>query len=374
MSGGLDMQRVLGLFEPVPATLHPRQRQVCVHIRQCRTPALGGMRWQCGTCRYERPVFHACRDRHCPKCQRRASQRWAARQRARVLPVTYFHVVFTLPDVLNPWVRLYPRALYDQLFASAWATLSRFGADPRRLGGTLGASAVLHTWGQTLVQHVHLHCLVPGGALGADGRWRSVRSPYLFPVRALSRHFRGHYVAALRRRGEAGEFARQPNPGCLDALLDALMASEWVVYSKPALGRTETVIDYLARYTHRTALTDGRLVAGEGDTVGLRYRDYRDGRRKTMWMDGSELVRRFLLHVLPKGLMRIRHYGVLANCRGAKGFDELRAAIDNSEEELATSTCRVDGDGETPVPRCPQCHEGRLEPIAPIAPARIDSG
>ena len=181
--------------------LNPRQRQVCAHIGACRTAALGGLRLDCEHCDYGITHYHACRDRHCPRCQQRDAARWCERQRQSVLPVPYYHVVFTLPHTLNPWVQLHPGVLYGLLFKSVWATLKAFAADPRRLGGELGMSAVLHTWGENLSQHVHLHCLIPGGALSDDGRWRAARSTYLFPVRALSRHVRGTMVgrSATRR-------------------------------------------------------------------------------------------------------------------------------------------------------------------------------
>jgi hypothetical protein len=230
---------------------------------------------------------------------------------------------------------------------------------------------VLHTWGQTLIQHVHLHCLVPGGAYAADGRWRVVRSPYLFPVRALSRHFRGHFVAGLRQLARAGSFDRPRSPGSLDTLLDTLMATQWVVHAKLALDRAEIVIGYLARYTHRTALTDGRLVAREGTRIGLRYRDHRDHRTKTMWLEGEELVRRFLLHVLPEGFKRIRYYGLLASRFGA--LDEVRAAIeDDAAHDGEPQRTVVANDDE--YPPCPRCITGRPYPIAPISPMRLDTG
>ena len=232
-AAGTDLQRVLATFLPRyrhEHALHPRQRQVCAHIRDCRTAALGGLVEGCERCEYQSPPrFNSCRDRHCPKCQGRAAAQWGERQRERLLPVTYYHLVFTVPDALNPWVQLCPRVLYAQLFASAWATLSAFAANPRRLGGQLGATLVLHTWGRTLIQHVHLHCLVPGGVLTAAGEWCPAKGAYLFPVRALSRRFRGHFVAGLRRRQRAGELERL-DPEAVDGMLDALMASDWVVY------------------------------------------------------------------------------------------------------------------------------------------------
>lgn len=213
MSAATDLQRVVALamahrggLGHVPA----RQRQVLSHIGDCRTPALGGLTQRCGACAYERVRFHSCRDRHCPKCQGRASAQWAERQSAQVLAVRYFHVVFTVPEQLNRWASVHPRIVYGQLFTSAWATLSAFAANHRRLGGQGAMSAVLHTWGQTLTRHVHLHCLVPGGVFTQTRGWRGVRGEYLYPVRALSRRFRAHYVRALRARAQAGELEPPP--------------------------------------------------------------------------------------------------------------------------------------------------------------------
>ena len=375
-----DLQQVLARFLPEylqDRTLHPRQRQVCAHIRSCRTEAMGGQVERCNGCRYEGPVrYYSCRDRHCPKCQGQAREAWSARERDSLLPVRYHHLVFTLPDELNPWVQLYPRALYAQLFDSMWATLSAFGRDRKRLGGQLGATAVLHTWGQKLTQHVHLHCLVPGGALSDDGCWRAASSSYLFPVRALSRHFRGNFVAGLRRRASRGAFSRTPAQ-TVDTLLEQLMRKDWVVYSKPCLGHAERVVDYLARYTHRTALSEQRLVAIAGDRVALRYLDYRDGtRHKLMWLDGAELIRRFLLHVLPKGLMRVRHYGFLANrCRVERLAQIRQALFALGEGELPVlSRAQAGGAGPEGPRHCPRCKTGQLRPRLIPARTRLDGG
>jgi len=361
--------------------LSPRQWQVCAHIGDCRTAALGGFAWACDSCGHHQHVFHACRDRHCPRCQRSASEQWCARQREAVLPVTYYHVVFTLPHDLNPWVEAQPRLLYALLFEAAWATLSTFAADPKRLGGRLGMTAVLHTWGQTLTRHVHLHCLIPGGAIAADGSWHGARSTMLFPVRALSRHVRGGFVSRLRAAADAGRLERI-EPAQVEAILDRLMRTDWVVYAKPCVSGAETVVDYLGRYSHRTALTDGRLLGFDGEQVQLAYKDYRDGdRRKVMTLDAEELLRRFLLHVLPAGFMRIRHFGFLANRCRSRCLAQIRIA-------LATAPPRSDDAGEgaggAPAPvtlPCPRCRQGRLRAVSPLpprpgtrGPARLEGG
>jgi len=347
--------------------LNPRQWQVCHHILACRTEALGEMRLRCNQCGEEQRFYHACRDRHCPRCQRQASQRWCERQRGHTLEVGYYHVVFTLPEAANPWAEIHPEVIYDQLLKSAWATLSTFAADPKRLNGQLGATLVLHTWGQTLTRHLHVHALVPGGALSEQGTWKAARGNYLFPVRALSRYFRGHFVARLRERYEGGEFSRLTGEGELKRGLDALMRTDWVVYTKRCLQHTEAVIDYLGRYSHRIALSDNRLLDYRHGKVQLRYRDYRDdARQKILHLSGEELIRRFLLHVLPKGFMRIRHCGFLANrCRRAK-LVQIRRAIGQAEQAVHDDE---PSEQQTALDRyrCPRCGLGRLILVAFVA-------
>ena len=353
--------------------LSPHQWQVCHHILDCRTPALGGLRLNCDHCGQAVPHYFACRDRHCPRCQRRASQAWCERQQAAVLPVTYHHLVVTLPHDLNPWVQLHPEVIYALLFETVWATLSAFGADPKRLGGQLGMTAVLHTWGQTLSQHVHLHCLIPGGAFSDPGDWHPAKSTYLFPVRALSRHLRGGFVSRLRQNLKAGQLPRLEDPAQHEAMLSRLMAADWVVYSKPCLTHTEEVVDYLARYSHRIALTDGRILDLNGEQARLDYKDYRDGgRHKILNLSGEELIRRFLLHVLPKGFMRIRHFGFLANRCRTQRLSQIRAAIDAAPSPEPTE------EAETSAPfagyPCPACRQGRLQITAVLVPQRFEGG
>ena len=290
---------------------------------------MGGIEAHCENCGAEATWYHGCRDRHCPQCQGRTTRRCAERQHEQLLPVPYFHVGFTLPHDLNGWVALHPEVIYRRLFKAVWTTLDTFGHDLKRLDGQLGMSAVLHTWGQNLSRHVHLHCLVPGGALGDDGRWHPARSTYLFPVRALSRHLRATMVRLLRQAWRRGQLKRVIRPGEVDRLLDALMARDWVVYSKHCLQRSASVDEYLARYTHRIAITDARILSVSDDSVTVRYMDYADhDRHKTLTLDGPEFARRFLMHIVPKGLMRVRHYGFLANrCRKRK-LAEVRSALD----------------------------------------------
>ena len=366
MAEPATLQRALWRFlDPTP--LDAQRRRVCAHLGACRTEAMGGRLMQCTHCEAEHRGYHGCRDRHCPQCQSRACRQWAERQQAHLLAVRYYHVVFTLPHTLNGWVQLHPRVLYGLLFKAAWATLQTFGQDPKRLGGEMGMSAVLHTWGQNLSQHVHLHCLVPGGALSEEGRWIATRSTYLFPVKALSRHFRGRMVGLLRRAAQAGELSRVSRAGEVDAVLAELMATDWVVYTKDCLEHSATVLDYLARYTHRIALTNARILALDETTVTLRYKDYRDGgRHKRLTLAGEEFVRRFLLHVLPRGLMRVRHFGFLANRGRAEKLARIRRAIAHAEPSAPSPAASA----EPPTYRCPRCRVGRLRVIAELAPRR----
>lgn len=343
------------------------QRKVCSHLLACHTEAMGGSLLRCDACGEQQRGYHGCRDRHCPQCQGRATRRWAMGQHAAILPVPYYHLVFTLPHTLNGWVRLHPEVIYRLLFQSAWQTLKRFGENPKHLGGQLGMSAVLHTWGQTLIQHVHLHCLVPGGALSGKGQWKSAKGNSLFPVKALSRHFRGNLVRALRQCAETGELYRVTRLGEIDRILDELMAQDWVVYAKHCLNRTESVVDYLARYTHRIAITNARILRIDGTGVLLRYRDYRDNeRQKTMRLNGDEFVRRYLLHILPKGFTRIRHYGFLAGCCRKQRLAQIRDAL--AVEQEATDGANPNSEGQKGAYHCPVCQVGLLQVIAELPP------
>ena len=367
-----NLQSVMNQFLPGYRESHPlspRQAQVCAHIGTCRTEALGGMQLHCDRCDYEQPWYHACRDRHCPKCQWRATEAWCDQQCQAVLPVTYYHVVFTLPHELNTWVALHPEVIYHLLFRAVWATLKAFGSDPGRLGGQLGVTAILHTWGQQLWRHVHVHCLIPGGALDDDGQWHAARSTYLFPNRALARFFRGRMVSELRKAYHQGELNRITRPGKVDALLDRLMEIDWVVYTKPWIRDPETVVEYLARYTHRTAISDSRIGEIADGEVEIRYKDYQDNDRwKTMHLPGEELIRRFLLHVLPKGLMRIRHFGFLANrCRKEK-LAKIRQWLGQAPDEEAAEE---PGEANKNDWLCPKCHRGHLRVRLALAPIRL---
>jgi Putative transposase/Transposase zinc-binding domain len=349
-------------------------------IEGCRTAALGGELRQCDACGERRYLYHSCGNRHCPKCQRLAKERWLADRRAELLPVPYYHLVFTLPHELNALGQGNPRALYAMLFAAAAQTLLEFGRNPRWLGGEIAATLVLHTWGQTLTQHLHVHALVSAGALADEGAWIRAKRGFLFPVRALSQVFRGKFLAALGEAFARGRFALSGSTAALGepraqrTLLTQLRAMPWVVYAKRPLAGPEQVLDYLGRYTHRVAISNERLVSASAATVRFRYRDYAHGeRRKTMSLEALEFLRRFALHVLPRGFMRIRHYGLLANRNKGALLACARAALQAPvpantpapPESVAAFWQRIAG---LDITRCPHCHHGTLRFLAVLAP------
>jgi hypothetical protein len=328
------------------------QQQALRAIAACRTAVLGGHQETCDQCGAVRIAYNSCRNRHCPKCQTLLKERWLAARRAELLPVPHFHLVFTLPHSLNPLAQGNPRVLYAALFHAAAHTLLTFGRDPRHLGGTLGITAVLHTWGQNLTQHLHLHCLVTGGALAADrSRWIASRPGFLFPVRALARVFRAKYLDALRVAFDAGQlrFAARTVALAERATFERFLAThrttDWIVYAKRPFAGPAQVLEYLGRYTHRVALSNDRLLRFDDGAVHFAWRDYADhDRRKVLRLGVDEFLRRFLLHVLPAGFLRIRHFGLLANRRKADAFARCRTLLDHPRRvsrhpNQATTSC-----------------------------------
>jgi len=301
--------------------LSPEQRRVMRAVEQCRTAALGGHVDQCDACGFRRVSYNSCRNRHCPKCQSLAKARWLEARLADLLPVPYFHVVFTLPEQLAALALQNKRVVYNILFASAAETLRTIAADPKHLGAEIGFLAVLHTWSQTLRHHPHLHCVVPGGGLSLDGsHWRSCRQGFLLSVNVLARLFRRLFLQALARAYEHhkltfhGAIAYLAEPLAFQRLLASLRAREWWVYAKPPFGGPEQVLAYLGRYTHRVAISNHRLVSCKDDQVTFNWKDYASGnQQRTMTLKADEFIRRFLLHVLPRGFQRIRQFGLLAN-------------------------------------------------------------
>ncbi len=325
--------------------LTERQAIVCQHIQQCRTPALGIQQWRCDHCQYEQQVFCSCGDRHCPRCQGRQTQAWITAQQAQVLPCRYFHLVFTLPHELSILAHYAAKSLYSALFESVWQTLAQFALNRKHLQGQLGGTMVLHTWGQTLSQHIHLHCLIPGGVMTSLGDWHGVKTDYLFPVKALSTVYRGKLLQALRQR-------QLTVPAS-----ETLMAKPWSVYSKACLCSAEKVVEYLGRYTRKGMLHESRIVDVSAEHIRFNYKDYQDGdQRKQMQLSGDEFIRRYLLHVLPKGFMRVRHFGFLANACRRKKLALIKQQLHQPQLAIASPAVKAPATW-----LCPTCRHGHLQ-------------
>ena len=350
------------------------QLKVMTAIERCRTAALGGHVAACenGACGHTTIAYNSCRNRHCPKCQGAAAKEWLAEREAELLPVPYFHVVYTLPAPIADIAYQNKAQVYGILFkASAEATL-RIAADPKRLGARIGITSVLHTWGSAMTHHPHVHMIVPGGGLSADGqRWIAGRPDYLLPVPVLSRLFRGLVLSMLlEAHGEgrlkfSGEHTALAGEKAFKAFLAPLWRAKWVVYAKKPFAGPEAVLAYLARYTHRVAISNSRLIAAGADGVTFKYKDYRvEGpeRYKTMTLAPHEFIRRFLLHVLPKGFHRIRHYGLLANGSRVENIAKARAllAVLPVAAKDAEPPKKAEPDGARVLPRPCPCCGGRM--------------
>ncbi len=354
-------------------------RRVISAIIRCRTEFQGGHIERCDRCGYERPFYNSCRNRHCPKCQTMAKARWLEARIEELIPVGYFHTVFTLPHDINPIAQCNKKEIYSILFKSVSETLAEFGHNPRNsLGGKMGFILILHTWSQVLLDHYHLHCVIPAGALSFDReRWIASRRHFLFPVRALSRVFRGKFIDYLERSYRSSELSFPGSsvhlgvPSGFKKLIRKLKEQEWVVYSKKPFAGPEQVLDYLGRYTHRVAISNHRIIAMHDDKVMFHYQDRKDrNTRKIMTLDAVEFIRRFLLHVLPDGFMRIRHYGFLANRSKKQDLNRIRVLLnctsqssspaDKSTQELMLQLTGMD------ITQCPSCRKGTMKRISEI--------
>jgi putative transposase/transposase-like zinc-binding protein len=359
------------------ASLCTAQRRVMTAIERCRTAALGGHVEQCDQCGHQRISFNSCRDRHCPKCQSLARAQWLDDRRAELLDTQYFHVVLTLPQEIAAIAYQNKAPVYGILFRAAAETLSTIAADPKHLGAEIGFFAVLHTWGQTLLHHPHLHCVVAGGGLSPDGmRWISCRPRFFLPVPVLSCLFRRRFLSYLQKAFNAGElqFFSSLEPlrerRAFLRYLAPLRRAKWVVYAKPPFAGPEQVLEYVGRYTHRVAISNNRLLAIEDGTVRFRWKDYRDGdRQKVMTVSADEFIRRFLLHVLPEGFHRIRYYGFLGNrhraqklarCRELLGMPVSEPLHDQSEHDYRDHYEELTG---VSLRQCPACHQGQMVTI-----------
>jgi hypothetical protein len=359
--------------------LSPEQRRVMRAIERCRTAALGGHVEQCDSCGHQRIAYNSCRNRHCPKCQSLAKARWLEARLTDLLPVEYFHVVFTLPEQLASVALQNQRVAYNILFATAAETLRTIAADSRHLGAEIGFLAVLHTWGQTLRHHPHLHCVVPGGGLSVDGeRWISCRKGFFLPVNVLARLFRRLFLQALAHAYEKGNLnfhgasAYLAKPLAFKRLCASLRAREWWVYAKPPFGGPEQVLAYLGRYTHRVAISNHRLLSLNDDNVTFSWKDYARGQQQSLiTLRTDEFIRRFLLHVLPRGFQRIRQFGLLANRRRRHQLARCRQLLGQASQ--ATEPLPSDYKalyqtvtGES-LEYCPACRTGNMKFVAPLA-------
>jgi hypothetical protein len=377
------------------------QLQVMSAIERCRTAALGGHVAACERCDHTQIAYNSCRNRHCPKCQGAAAKAWLAARQSELLPVAYYHVVFTLPAAVAALAYQNKPVVYDLLFKAASETLLTIAADPKHLGARIGLTAVLHTWGSALTHHPHLHIIVPGGGISSDGlRWIACRPGFFLPVRVLSTLFRRLMLENLTQAHAAGRLvffgalASLASGRAFTAFLAPLKKTKWFVYSKRPFAGPQAVLAYLSRYTHRVAIANSRLIALDDAGVRFRWKDYRaDGRArlKTMTLAPPEFIRRFLLHVLPAGYHRIRHYGLFANGQRRDMMGRARQLLDAATAEAA-ATKRTDNNDEagetapTPTQRCPCCG-GRMivvetfaagtaprhRPSAQIAAIRIDT-
>jgi len=369
------------------------QLQVMSAIEQCRSAALGGHVERCEDCGHSRIAYNSCRNRHCPKCQGAAATDWLAAREADLLPVAYFHVVFTLPAEIAPIAYQNKAVVYDLLFRAAAETLLSIAADPKHLGARIGATAVLHTWGSAMTHHPHVHMIVPGGGISLDGtHWVRCKPGFLLPVRVLSRLFRRLFLEALAGAHTAGRLAffGQIEDLCrreaFAAHLAPLKRKNWFVYAKPPFSGPEAVLAYLARYTHRVAIANSRLIALDERGVTFRYKDYRrngQARYRTMTLSAEEFIRRFLLHVLPKGFHRIRHYGLLASagCKAniARAKQLMAAAMPAVDPPAAHDAADPQTTTDHPPP-CPCCG-GRMiivqifaRSAAPRGPPSCEAG
>jgi hypothetical protein len=358
------------------------QRRVMRAITACRTAALGGHVEACDSCEHQRIAYNSCRNRHCPKCQSLARAQWIEQRQEELLDTQYFHVVFTLPEEVAAIAYQNKAVVYNLLFAATAETLRTIAADPKHLGAEIGFFAVLHTWGQNLTHHPHLHCVVPGGGLSADGhRWIACRPGFFLPVRVLSRFFRRRFLELLGQAFDGGELEffgalqnlRERNT--FQRHLDPLRDKEWVVYAKAPFAGPQQVLDYVGRYTHRVAISNNRLLDIEDGKVAFRWKDYRDdSAQKIMTLEAHEFIRRFLLHVLPQGLQRIRYYGLMGNRHREEKLAKCRQLLDMAPNIPAATDVEAPSDYRdryqaltgASLHQCPICRAGRMLAVEQI--------
>jgi len=351
-------------------------------IELCRTAALGGHVEQCDQCQQKRIAYNSCRNRHCPKCQSLDRAQWLQQRQSELLPVEYFHVVFTLPEQLAPLALQNKTTVYGILFRAAAETLLTIARDPKHLGAEIGFFSILHTWGQNLLHHPHLHCVVPGGGLSADDEWVACRSGFFLPVRILSRRFRKVFLDMLEKAFQKqqlkfhGELEYLGQQDAFSGYLVSLRNRDWVVYAKPPFGGPQQALEYLGRYTHRVAISNERLVSCDEDSVSFRWKDYRhNNRQRVMKLTADEFLRRFLMHTLPLGFQRIRHYGLFSNRHRKDALDRCRGLLATAISVLLPSPAQDFRDlylqlTTVDLRSCPHCLIGRMQVIEILTPQR----
>lgn len=354
-------------------------------IEVCRTSVLGGHKDKCDNCGHLEISYNSCRNRHCPKCQTLAKEKWIEARSEDLLPIEYFHVVFTIPAELNPLVSMNRKVMYDLLFRSVSETLMELANDPKHLGASIGAIGILHTWGQNLMDHPHIHCIVTGGGLSSNGsRWISCRKGFFLPVRVMSALFRGKFLDLLKRCFTShdlvfsGRISHLKEPETFESFSNQFYHKKWVVYCKPPFNGPKGVLQYLGRYTHRIAISNNRILNIQDGNISFLWRDYADdNRQKTMTLKADEFIRRFLLHVLPLRYVRIRHFGLLANrnrkdnialCHKVLGGEKVTKEKNRETwQEQLLRICGID------VTVCPVCQKGRMGTIERLLPVRCKS-
>lgn len=377
------MPEVQDIFERYGREYHskhsmsPGQYKAMMDIIHCRTEAFGGHVDECEECGYIQISYNSCRNRHCPKCQTFLKEKWIDARKEELLPVPYFHVVFTIPEELNMIAYQNQEKVYKILFDAVAGTLTELTADPKHLGVQIGFTSILHTWGQNLMHHPHIHCVVPSGGLTPEGKFKTGGREFFIHVNVLSSKFKGKFLWMLNKAYEAGglefygstlEYAQDQ---CFQSLLNSLRRKDWVVYCKETFNGPEAVIEYLGRYTHRVCISNHRILNIENGHVTFKWKDYRDNKEKIMTITAEEFIRRFLLHILPSGFMKIRYYGLLSNrnrntklkqCRRAAGYEHSKAQFKGLHAvEIIKILTGKD------VTLCPCCGEGRLRTIRVIA-------
>jgi hypothetical protein len=390
ISGGIEVADIFCEHGPAyrESQRLPRNHlRVMRAIEVCRTAVLGGHKDKCDNCGHLEISYNSCRNRHCPKCQTLRKERWIEARSEDLLPIEYFHVVFTIPSGLNPLVSINPKVLYDILFRSVSETIVELANDPKHLGARIGIIGILHTWGQNLMDHPHIHCIVTGGGLSPEGScWVSCRKDFFIHVKVMSALFRGKFLDLLKNSFKSGDLvfpgsiSHLKEPRAFESFRKQFYHKKWVVYCKPPFDGPMGVLQYLGRYTHRIAISNNRIIAIQDGNVSFLWRDYADdNRQKTMTLKADEFIRRFLLHVLPSRYVRIRHFGLLANRRRKDNIASCRECLGSgktiTKEKIRQETwqeqllriCGID------VTSCPVCQKGRMFRVALLLPYRCNS-